>query len=352
MLASFSKQCSKVLVRGFANSKIRIFFSESNNPHLNLATEDWIFNDLDPSYQTLFLWRNAPTVVIGRYQNPWKECYVDKMNESDVFLARRRSGGGAVYHDLGNTNFTFLSPKEDYSKTRNNEIICNALSTFGVEAVSTGRNDIHVDDKKVSGAAFKEKKDRAFHHGTMLIDVDMTQLPQYLNPDKAKLQSKGIKSVQARVANLSSINPEIDNNAFCEAVCAEFKSVYDADCEYEFLSEESVKSNTDLLKYYEELSSWDWRFGKTPDFSHNLEKRFVWGNMDLHLDVHQNVVRDSVIYSDCLVPDLVSELQENLIGCPYDHSSIAKAIDTTSTKLGESVTESCTEIKEWLMKEL
>ena len=114
--------------------KLRILKSAVTNPWFNLATEDWIFNTLDPDSHTLFLWRNSETVVIGRSQNPWVECKTDKMEQDNVFLARRQSGGGAVFHDLGNTNFTFLSPKDDYDQAANFTIIINALKSLGIKA--------------------------------------------------------------------------------------------------------------------------------------------------------------------------------------------------------------------------
>ena len=156
-------------------SKLKVFLSDSTDPWFNLATEDWIFRDMDPSYQVLFLWRNAETVVIGRFQNPWTECDVEKMEADGIKLARRQSGGGAVFHDLGNTNFTFLSGADEYDKERNNRIITDALARFGITAEPSGRNDIIVEGRKVSGSAFKKKRDRAFHHGTMLINAARAQ---------------------------------------------------------------------------------------------------------------------------------------------------------------------------------
>jgi lipoate-protein ligase A len=180
----------------FPEQKVRVLISETFDPWFNIATEEWIFRDMDPSIQILFLWRNEKTVVIGRFQNPWSECNTQKMEEDGIKLSRRHSGGGAVFHDLGNTNFTFLSSKTSYSKDANNKIILNALKEFNIEAFTSGRNDILVatsdGDKKISGSAFKETKDRAFHHGTLLIDSDMTKLGLYLNPNIKKLQSKGL----------------------------------------------------------------------------------------------------------------------------------------------------------------
>ena len=178
--------------------KTRVLHSETFNPWFNLATEDWIFRDMNPEGHVLYLWRNSETVVIGRYQNPWLECRLDAMKADGVRLARRQSGGGAVYHDHQNLNFTFMSGVDVYDKERNFEIIIDALSKFGIKAETSGRNDMIVGGRKISGSAFKLTKDRAFHHGTLLVDVDLGRLGNYLNPDVLKLESKGIKSVKIK----------------------------------------------------------------------------------------------------------------------------------------------------------
>ncbi|MDO5770295.1 MAG: lipoate--protein ligase, partial [Psychrobacter sp.] len=203
--------------------KLRILKSAVTNPWFNLATEDWIFKELsfdkeDPDTHTLFLWRNSETVVIGRSQNPWVECKTEKMSEDNVYLARRQSGGGAVFHDLGNTNFTFLSPKDDYDQSANFTIIINALKKLGIDATLSGRNDIQVGDKKISGSAFKHSSDRSFHHGTVLVNADMQKLGDYLNPHPLKLKAKGIKSVRARVANLTEFNESINHEVLSDAI--------------------------------------------------------------------------------------------------------------------------------------
>ena len=205
---------------------LRILKSAVTNPWFNLATEDWIFNTLDADSHTLFLWRNSETVVIGRSQNPWVECKTDKMEADEVFLARRQSGGGAVFHDLGNTNFTFLSPKDDYDQVANFTIIINALKKLGIDAKLSGRNDMQVGDKKISGSAFKHAADRSFHHGTLLVNADMQKLGDYLNPHPLKLKAKGIKSVRARVANLVEFNEDITHEILSQAIIEAFCACY------------------------------------------------------------------------------------------------------------------------------
>ena len=239
--------------------KLRILKSAVTNPWFNLATEDWIFQALDPQSHTLFLWRNSETVVIGRSQNPWVECKTDKMAEDDVFLARRQSGGGAVFHDLGNTNFTFLSPKADYDQDANFTIIINALRKLGVDATLSGRNDMQVGDKKISGSAFKHSVDRSFHHGTLLVNADMQKLGDYLNPHPLKLQAKGIKSVRSRVANLVEFNDTINHKTLSQAMIEAFCEYYGqevADTPVEELDEATLAQEPHLNKYYQQTVSY------------------------------------------------------------------------------------------------
>ena len=183
---------------------LRLLVSDSHDPLFNLAVEECIFRQMDPAQRVLFLWRNANTVVIGRAQNPWKECNTRRMEEDGVTLARRSSGGGAVFHDLGNSCFTFMAGKPGYDKSVSTTIVIDALARLGVSAFASGRNDLLVatpdGDRKVSGSAYRETHDRGFHHGTLLLDADLGRLAHYLNPDPKKLAAKGISSVRSRVA--------------------------------------------------------------------------------------------------------------------------------------------------------
>jgi lipoate-protein ligase A len=208
---------------------IRVLMSKTQDPFFNLATEEWLFRSGDITRPTLFLWRNEPTVVIGRCQNPWKECDISKLRAKGVHLARRFSGGGTVYQDLGNTNFTFLTSLANHDKERNSQIIIKALSSFGLSAETSGRNDLIVGGFKVSGAAYKLAPPRALHHGTLLINVDMAALAGLLNPNKLKLQSKGIASVASRVKNLKELCPILSHEALCSAIVTSFCNYYGYD---------------------------------------------------------------------------------------------------------------------------
>jgi len=330
---------------------VRIFTSDSNNPWFNLATEDWIFRDMDPSYRILFLWRNSDTVVIGRHQNPWKECNLDKMEQDNVFLARRQSGGGAVYQDLGNTNFTFMTSSQQYDQEENFSIIIDAISDFGIRAERSGRNDILVEGRKISGSAFKHRKDRSFHHGTMLINADLGRLIDYLSPSKKKLMSKGIDSVRSRVANLTEFNSDLTHETLQERIFARFLERYGAEAEVEHLSRERLEEIPTLKEYYEELKDWNWRFGKTPDFSHHLYNRFDWGEMDVHINTKRGVIDEVKIFSDILYPTLVDELEKRMVGVRYDKEAFRAFFAGAAEELPD-LRDMMTEFGDWLSAEI
>ena len=336
-------------------TKLRVLVSDTFDPWFNLATEDWIFRDMDPDTHVLYLWRNTDTVVIGRFQNPWTECNTSKMEEDNIKLARRQSGGGAVYHDLGNTNFTFMSSKENYDKSVNNKIIIESLNEYNITAYASGRNDILVDDsdgpKKISGSAFKEAKDRSFHHGTLLIDADLTKLGNYLNPNRKKLESKGIKSVRSRVSNLVNFNSEITHKSLTTTIVEKFFSHYGSSCKVEVLDNKALKSEVKLSDYYDKLRDWNWRFGETPKFTHKFDERFEWGGMEVHIDSHKGIITDCIIYSDSLHPEMIEYVSNSLKNIPYTSSGVIKAISTVVVELPMIETE-LNEFCAWFIKEI
>lgn len=243
---------------------LRLLISDSYDPWFNLAVEECIFRQMPATQRVLFLWRNADTVVIGRAQNPWKECNTRRMEEDNVRLAVRSSGGGAVFHDLGNTCFTFMAGKPEYDKTISTAIVLNALNSLGVEADASGRNDLVVKtpdgDRKVSGSAYRETKDRGFHHGTLLLNADLSRLANYLNPDKKKLAAKGITSVRSRVANLTELLPGITHQQVCQAITEAFFAHYGERVEAEIISPNKAPDLPNFAETFARQSSWEWNF--------------------------------------------------------------------------------------------
>jgi len=335
--------------------KTRVLISDIYDPWFNLATEDWIFRDLDPEQRILFLWRNQPTVVIGRSQNPWLECHLEKMEKDQILLARRQSGGGAVFHDLGNTNFTFLASKKNYNKSDNFNIIIAALKQFGIKAQLSGRNDIVVNSsassKKISGNAFRHGVDRAFHHGTLLINTDLNQLQNYLNPNKKKLESKGITSVKSRVTNLQELNPEINHDVLSWALIQEFFEFHAEQGEIEYLNHDTLAKQPKLHQHYEKLKDWGWRFGQTFEFTHQLEERFSWASIDLRLNVKHGVIENTEIYSDCLYPELIDAFKKILIDVRYQTEDVLEAMKQLASAMPDHEAE-ITEFQGWLQGEV
>lgn len=334
--------------------KLKVFISDSFNPQLNLATEEWIFHNLDADQQVLFLWRNEETVVIGRNQNPWNECNLAKMKEDKIHLARRTTGGGAVFHDLGNTNFTFLSPKEVYSRDNNVKIIFDALAKFNIKGEASGRNDLMIPftdgPRKFSGSAYREKRDRAFHHGTLLINADLTRLGNYLTPNPKKLQAKGKESVRARVANLVEANPSVNHKDLCDEIVKSFEAHYNGKAEIIPLNLESIKEIPELKNQFDLLSSWEWLYGHTLEFTHRMDDYLTLGFFDFQFKVDDAKIKELQIYTDCLFPAVTDQLKASLMGQAYTSQSIEAAF--AKLEISTGIDDGIQELKNWLIKNI
>jgi len=331
---------------------LRLLLSDSYDPWFNLAVEDCIFREMT-TQRVLFLWRNAETVVIGQAQNPWKECNTRRMEEDGIRLARRSSGGGAVFHDLGNTCFTFMAGKPEYDKSVSTNIILDALKRLGIDASASGRNDLVVQttegERKISGSAYRETADRGFHHGTLLLNADLSRLANYLNPDVKKLQAKGITSVRSRVANLSEFVPDINHTQICEAVTAAFFEWYGASVEPEIISPDVFPDIPGFAERFAKQSSWEWNFGKAPAFSHLLNERFVWGGVDIHFDVEKGSISRAQIFTDSLNPAPLLALADALVGTRYHAQDVGQTCQEIIEQ-NPAMRAELTELQSWLMR--
>ncbi|OAT47213.1 lipoate-protein ligase A [Proteus hauseri ATCC 700826] len=334
------------------SGKLRLLISDSYDPWFNLAVEECIFRQMPAEQRVLFLWRNDNTVVIGRAQNPWKECNTRKMEDDGVKLARRSSGGGAVFHDLGNTCFTFMAGKPEYNKTVSTQIILDGLAKAGINAIASGRNDLVVShndgERKISGSAYKETKDRGFHHGTLLINADLSRLANYLNPDPKKLQAKGITSVRSRVTNIIELKPEITHELLCKTITESFFEYYGETVDAEIISPQKLPDLPGFAETFAKQSSWEWNFGQAPAFSHLLDNRFKWGGVELHFDIERGNIIKSQIFTDSLDPAPLEVLSEMLVGQRYSTDSLKKLIERLKIEFPQNSIE-LDELKQWLI---
>lgn len=304
-------------------TSIALYEGMSHDPYYNLAVEQYLLETVKEGQCILYLWQNQNTVVIGRNQNPWKECRTTLLQEEGGKLARRLSGGGAVFHDLGNLNFTFLLPQSDYDLDRQLSVIQTAARSFGIPAEKSGRNDVLVDGRKFSGNAFYKNGKQAYHHGTLLVDVNMEKLSRYLNPSKAKLQAKGVDSVRSRVVNLKELCPELTIDALKKALAESFCAVYGLPLEH--LREEDLDISA-IESLAARNRSWEWNFGQKLPFTFECEDRFLWGGVHVTLQVESGIIRQAKIYSDAMDCDLIPLWESCLTGCRMDACALQTAL--------------------------
>ena len=296
---------------------MRLLIAESRctDPHHNLALEETLLNCADDAV-ILYLWQNQNTVVIGRNQNPWKECRTALLQQEGGHLARRLSGGGAVFHDLGNLNFTFLMPQPLYDLDRQLEVICSAVRSFGIDAQRSGRNDILAAGRKFSGNAFYKNGHQAYHHGTILIEADMDRLSRYLSPSRAKLSAKGVDSVRSRVGNLRELNGEITLDSMKASLTAAFSTVYGGAVE-----KIEVSPDPQLVERYR---SWDWNYGQKLPFTFEWEERLALGCVRIEAEVEHGVIRAARVYTDAMDWQLPERLEAALTGSRLDRAALTE----------------------------
>ncbi len=301
-------------------SAIKTIRTDGTVPYDNLALEEFLTLHAREGECILFLWQNRNTVVIGRNQNAWEECRVRTFRESGGYLARRLSGGGAVYHDLGNLNFSFAVRKADYDTVRQSEVILRAVRMLGIPAERTGRNDFEAEGRKFSGNAFYEQKGCCCHHGTLMMQVNLDRLEQVLTVPSAKLRSRGVSSVRARVVNLTEYVPGLTREALETALVRAFEDVYGMPSEAlepERLDAEEIRRET------ERLSSDAWILGRRIPFTAALEERFSWGGIRMELSVQGGNVEEAVCWSDAMDETFIAGIGRRLAGCPYDGDVLA-----------------------------
>ncbi|MFC4738202.1 lipoate--protein ligase [Bacillus daqingensis] len=299
-----------------------------HDPGLNLALEEYALQTLPSEETYLLFYVNEPCIIIGKNQNTHQEINKAFVDENNIKVVRRLSGGGAVYQDLGNLSFSFLT-KDDGNSFSNyakfTEPVIEALKSLGIDAELSGRNDIHVNDKKISGNAQYSTKGKMFSHGTLLVDVKMENIVDSLQVNEEKMRSKGIKSVRARVANINELTEkEIDVEKLKQLI---LDHIFEgAEIPTHRFSREDWQAIEALAE--KRYKNWDWNYGKSPKFDLERSKRFEGaGTVDVRLNVSKGTIQDIKIFGDFFGIGEVSDLEDKLRGVKYERNAILQAVE-------------------------
>lgn len=296
------------------------------DPRINLAIEEYALASLPAVDDYLLFYINEPSIIIGKNQNTIEEINADYVNEHGIHIVRRLSGGGAVYHDLGNLNFSFITNDDGQSFhnfSKFTQPVVEALRKLGVEAELTGRNDIQVGERKISGNAQFSKKGRMFSHGTLLFDSQLENVVSALKVNADKIKSKGIKSIRSRVANITEfLQEEMSIDEFRLAI---LHSIFGGKeiAEYR-LTEEDWRKIHELSK--ERYQQWEWNYGKSPKSNFRHSQRFDIGTVEVQLDIERGKIREARIFGDFFGVRDVAELEELLRDQPYDKTLLTELI--------------------------
>ncbi|KAH7916793.1 hypothetical protein BJ138DRAFT_1139170 [Hygrophoropsis aurantiaca] len=324
-----------------------IFLSKSTDPYFNLTFEDWLFRHKAPNDPLLLIYRDSPCVIIGRNQNPWKEVNLAASRQARIPFIRRRSGGGTVYHDLGNTNFSIHVPRTTFDRRATAQIILRAVRELGIDANVNERNDICVGKEKMSCSAYKIVNNRAYHHGTMLISTRLDALGNLLRSNKETMVTKGVASVRSPVCNLRQFSPNISHDTFVDAVVREFQKEYgvtDKACE---VNDSDDITNIDYIRTgMAELPSWDWAYGQTPEFEYGIRRSFLWGEIQVEIHSRHGVVTacqfEILKGRDTVLSEALRHLGKALEGKRYAFTEEIEGVNE----------ERCLETWEWLKSQM
>lgn len=299
----------------------KFIFSNEHNPYFNLASEEYLLKQKEGFY--VYLWINAPAVIVGINQNTLLEVNLKEAEKQKIKVVRRLTGGGAVYHDLNNICYTVIAP---FTPNENNYLkftspIISYLKTLGITAEFSGRNDILIDNKKISGNAQVIYKDRIMHHGTLLFDTDMNALSNVLIANKLKTQSKGIKSVRSRVTNVSEyLQTPMSCNEFFTGLKNHIKK---DSTEYSFTSEDIDAINKLVCDKY---STYEWNIGYSPSGNNRFDGRFSFGTITLTFDLKNGLIENAEFFGDYFAKADLQELSEKLNGKRFVKADLLSAL--------------------------
>lgn len=301
--------------------------NDSTDPRYNLALEEYVFKHLKFEEDFIMLWQNEPSVIVGKNQNTVEEINVDYVEQHGIHVVRRSTGGGAVYHDLGNLNYTFITKADgtgiDFRKFT--QPVIRVLNSLGVPAEFNSRNDIAIRGKKFSGNAQRVYKNRVLHHGTIMFNSKLEDVHNVLKVKAEKFKSKSVKSVRSRVTNISDYLPE-------PITIDEFKKLL---LERLFLEQDSPKreyvlteeDQAEIRKMMEEkYANWEWNYGYSPKFNYEKTDRFDGGTLQVRLNVVKGIIEECKIYGDFFGVEDVRDVENRLKGVRYDRAAIQEAL--------------------------
>lgn len=293
-------------------TSIKAVVTDSTEPFHNIALESRLLDVCDGHTVYMYLWRNDKTVVIGKFQNAFQECDVDRLQSVGGTLVRRLTGGGAVYHDVNNLNFSFVAHKDNYDKARQQAVILRAVRRLGIKAEVSGRNDITVDGKKFSGNSFLTRGDVMLHNGTIMIDTDKDMMSKCLTVSKDKMQSKGVASVRSRTVNLRQYDKTLTTGKMALELLRAFGDVYELPVQ---LIKEDELGSAEIEKIKTDVFMNDaFRFGTNPSFTDTVSGRFAWGGVEVRYSSEGGVITNAEVFSDALDTEAIDALRAYLPG--------------------------------------
>ena len=307
---------------------VYFYMSDSNDGWRNLAIDGFFLESLKKDDIMLYLYVNANAVIIGKNQNAWRECNIDAMEKDCVQLVRRHTGGGAVFHDDQNLNFSFIMNEDQYDVRQQMGVIQKMVADLGMTAELSGRNDILIEGKKFSGNAFAASRGMKAHHGTIMVNTDLSRLSGYLNVSEKKMHAKGVTSVKSRVCNLVDFNSSVNVQTVIELLKKEYQSEYGAYTDYKLSKQELAR----IEELYTTQSSWEWRFGRTPAFDYQLEERFSFGEMQFLFQIKEGYILDVCVFSDALDTELVQLVRNHMIGVRFNPKDISERFEKDTTR--------------------
>ncbi|GAA0328949.1 lipoate--protein ligase [Oceanobacillus sp. FSL W7-1293] len=300
------------------------------DPQINLAIEEYILENFGEKDTYLLFYVNSPSIIIGRNQNTIEEINTDYVDEQGIKVVRRLSGGGAVYHDEQNLNFSFIT-KDDGNSFQNfakfTQPVVDALNNIGVPVELQGRNDLAVEGRKISGNAMFSTRGRMFSHGTLMLDSQLEELTKALKVKKIKIESKGIKSIRSRVANIAEyLDNPISMDEFKELILRYIFDVEDVNDvpQYVLTDEDWAKIHEISEKRYQQ---WEWNYGKSPSFNYQESKKFPGGLVDVRLDVKKGIIENCTIFGDFFGLGDVKVLEDALTGVRHNRDAVKEAVD-------------------------